>query len=185
MSKLGIQCVMYAKRDKTGKYDGAKDISTLVQFNGAPNNITAEDFGDNRAVLSHRSTNKINLSMELNDMAGKEYADICGHQYDEETKKVTIKSTDTSPYIGIGAIGNSEKEDGSEVFIMKMYKKTQFSEPNDDNSTQTDTVEYKHVSLEGTCYPDETDGMTMKIEQEFETLELAKAELTKLLQAGE
>ncbi len=180
MSKVGIQSVMYSKFEK-GKYTGGKEIGTLVAFNGAPNKVEAEDWGDNKKVESNKSVNKITLSMELNDLAGQEYAELCGHEYDPETKKVTIKSTDNAPIVGIGAIGNSERG-GKDVFVMKFYPHMQFGEPNDDNSTGTETIEYKHTTIEGTGYPDDTG--TLKIEQEFDTLEAAKAELTKLLAAA-
>lgn len=178
MSKVGIQCVKYSKI-KNGKYTGPKDISTLVNFNGSPNKKEGEDWGDNRKVASHRSVNKINLAMELNDIRGDKYADICGHEYDEQSKKVTVKDTDNAPFIGIGAIGNSETEEGKAVYVMKFYTNMQFSEPNDDNSTENENVDYKHVTLEGTGYPNK-DGV-LKIEQEFDTLEEAKEELDKLL----
>lgn len=178
MSKLGIQSVKYSKMDENGKYTGAKEIGTLVTFNGSPNKIEAEDWGDNRAVESNKSVNKINLSMELNDLAGAEYADLCGHTYDTEKKLVTVKSTDNAPYVGIGAIGNSERNK-KEVFVLKFYTKMQFGDPNDENSTETETKTYKHTTVEGTGYPDDTK--TLKLEQEFDTLEEAVTELEKLL----
>ncbi len=180
MSKIGIQSVRYSKMDSAGKYSGPKEIGTLVNFNGTPNKVEAEDWGDNRAVESNKSVNKIALSMELNDLAGKEYADLCGHTYDEETKKVTIKTTDNAPYVGIGAIGNSERN-GKEVFVLKFYPKMQFGDPNDENSTGTETKEYKHSTIEGTGYPDSNN--VLKIEQEFTTLAEAQEELDSLLAA--
>lgn len=182
MSKVGIQCVKYSKLSEAGKYAGAKDIGTLVQFNGTPNKVSAEDYGDNGLVESYTGTNKINLSMELNDMAGAVYADLCGHEYEQESKKVTVKTTDNAPYVGIGAIGNSERS-GKRVFVLKFYPKVQFGDPNDDNSTQTETREYKHTTVEGTGYPNEGD--ELKIEQEFDTLQEAKTALDKMLAAGE
>lgn len=179
MSKVGIQCVKYSKLEK-GKYSGAKDISTLVTFNGTPNKVEVEDYGDNKAVESVKMVNKIELSMELNDLAGDVYADLCGHTYDTDTKKITIKTTDNSPYVGLGAIGNSTRS-GKDVFVLKFYTKMQFSEPTDENSTETETIEFKHVTLEGTGYPD--DSNTLKLEQEFDTLEEAKTALDKLLAA--
>ena len=179
MAKRGIQRVKYSKI-VNGKYTGAKEIGTLVTFNGSPNKVEAEDWGDNRKVESNKSVNKYNLSMELNDLAGAEYADICGHEYDAETKKVTVRSTDNAPMIGIGAIGNSERS-GKDVFIMKFYTNMQFSEPNDDNSTETETKDYKHTTVEGTGYPN--DDNILKIEQEFDTLEAAETALEELLKA--
>ena len=180
MAKKGIQYVKYSKISEDGKYTGAKDISTLVTFNGSPNKVEAEDWGDNHLVESNRSVNKINLSMELNDMAGEQYADLCGHEYDQETRMVTVKSTDNAPFVGIGAVGNSERN-GKEVYIMKVYPNMQFSEPGDDNSTGKETIEYKHVTIEGTGYPDKED--QLKVEQEFDTLAEAKAALDKFLEA--
>lgn len=177
MPKKGIQYLKYSKI-VDGKYTGACDISTVATLNGSPEKTEGEAWGDNRVVASAKLVKKIGLSLELNDLAAKEYADICGHTYDETSKKVTVKSTDVAPYIGIGAIGNSER-DGKEVFILKLYKKAQFGDPNDENSTETNSIDYKNTTLEGTAYPDDSD--ELKIEQEFDTLAEAKTELDTLL----
>ncbi|WP_394912000.1 major tail protein [uncultured Robinsoniella sp.] len=181
MSKLGIQYVKYSKMDVAGKYTGPKSIGTLVTFNGTPNKSEVEDWGDNGIVESDKSVTKIALSMELNDLAGAVYADLCGHDYDEETKKVTVKSTDNSPYVGIGAIGNSVRS-GVEVFVLKFYPKMQFSDPTDENGTGKETKEYKHTTIEGVGYPD-TVTKEIKIEQEFDTLSAAVTALDALLKA--
>lgn len=57
----------------------------------------------------------------------------------------------------------------------------QFSDPNDENSTATETKNYKHVTIDGTGYPNEEN--VLKLEQEFDTLEEAETELDKLLAA--
>lgn len=180
MSKLGIQCCKYSVMDEDGKYTGPKEGGTLVAYNGSPNKVEAEDWGDNGIVESNKSVNKINLSMELNDLEGEKYAELCGHTYDKEKKLVTVKSTDNAPFVGIGAIGNSERNK-KPVFILKFYPKMQFSDPNDDNSTATETKDYKHVTIDGTGYPNDTN--VLKIEQEFDSLEEAEAELDDLLAA--
>ena len=180
MSKLGIQSVRYSKMDESENYSGAKEIGTLVTFNGTPNNVSVDDYGDNGVVESNRSVNQIALSMEMNELAGKEYADLCGHTYDEETKKVTVKTTDNAPYVGIGAIGNSERK-GRAVYVLKFYPKMQFSDPTDENSTETETKEYKHSTVEGTGMPNKEK--VLKVEQEFDTLEEAQEALDKLLEA--
>lgn len=180
MSKLGIQCCKYSVMDEAGKYSGPKEGGKLVAFNGSPNKTEAEDWGDNTIVESNKSVTKINLSMELNDLEGEKYAELCGHTYETESKKVTIKTTDNSPFVGVGAIGNSERNK-KDVFILKFYPKMQFSDPNDDNSTGTETKNYKHVTIDGVGYPDKDN--VLKIEQEFDTLEEAKTALDKLLTA--
>lgn len=180
MSKIGIQNVRYSKMDTSGKYSGAKEIGTLVSFNATPNNVAVTDWGDNRAVESYRTTNQVTLSMELNDLAGAVYADMCGHTYDEETKKITVKDTDNSPYVGIGAIGNSVRN-GVNVFVLKFFPKMQFSEPNDENATGTETRTFQHTTIEGTAYPN--DAGELKIVQEFDTLAEAQEALTTLLAA--
>lgn len=166
--------------DESENYSGAKEIGTLVTFNGTPNNVSVDDYGDNGVVESNRSVNQIALSMEMNELAGKEYADLCGHTYDEETKKVTVKTTDNAPYVGIGAIGNSERK-GRAVYVLKFYPKMQFSDPTDENSTETETKEYKHSTVEGTGMPNKEK--VLKVEQEFDTLEEAQEALDKLLEA--
>ena len=68
------------------------------------------------------------------------------------------------------------------MFVLKFYPKMQFSDPNDDNSTGTETKEYKHSTLEGTGYPN--DENELKIEQEFDTLQEAQEALDELLKAA-
>ncbi len=182
MSKLGIQHVRYSKLNEKMEYTGAKEISTLVTFNGTPNKQEAEDWGDNRAVESNKSVNKFSLSMELNDMAGEVYADLCGHEYDSETKKVTVKSTDNAPYVGLAAIGNCERNK-KEVFVLKIYPMMQFGDSNDENSTETETKQYKHVTIEGTGYPHEKTKV-LKVDQEFDTLDAAVTEMENFFKAA-
>lgn len=181
MSKTGIDCCMYSTMDENGKYTGPKEGGTLVAYNGSPNKVEAEDWGSNRLVESSKSVNKINLSMELNDLEGEKYAELCGHEYDEQKKMVTVKSTDNAPFVGIGAIGTSERNK-KEVYILKFYPKMQFSDPNDENSTGTETKTYKHVTIDGTGYPNNEN--VLKIEQEFDDLEAAKTELKTMLAAA-
>ena len=181
MAKCGIQHVRYAKMTDGEKYTGGKEISKLIQFNGTPNKSSAEQWGDNGLAESDTSTKSYSLSMELTDLAGEVYADLCGHTYDESTKKVTIKSGDVAPYVGVGAIGNSIRNN-KEVFVMKFYHKVKFGDPGDDNSTETETREFKSCTIEGKGYPKEDK--TLKEEQEFETLTEAKAALDKLLEAA-
>lgn len=179
MAKTGVEYVRYSKIED-GKYTGGKSGGTLVTFNGSPNKLTNADWGDNTKVASHNSVNQINLSMELNDLQGDVYADLCGHEYDQETKKVTIKSTDNAPYVGVGAVGKSDRSQGT-VYVMKFYPNVQFGDPNDDNTTQSNSITYNHTTIEGIGYPDENH--ILKIEQEFDTLDAAKSALDELLAA--
>ena len=178
MPKKGIVSHVKYSVITEGKYTGAKDGGTLVNYNGSPNKLQAEDWGSNQQVASTNSVNKINLSMELNDLQGSVYAELCGHDYDDETKKVTIKSSDNAPFVGVGAVGDSERG-GRTVYILKFYPKVQFGDPNDDNTTQNDTVTYNHTTIEGVGYPNEQK--VLKIEQEFDTETEALSALDELL----
>ena len=101
---------------------------------------------------------------------------LLGHQMDVSKKELVYDVNDVAPYVGIGAIGTSRRS-GANVFVGKFYKKVQFGEPNDENSTKQETTTFGHDSIEGTILIPE-DGI-WKEEGEFKTEAEAEAWLKK------
>lgn len=176
MAKTGIKKVYVGKWSEEGTYTDGKKLGTTAGFNGNPNANNAVDYGDNGAQETDKSVTGGSVSLEQNELSLEEKSFLLGHKMDEQKKELTYDANDVAPYVGIGAIGTS-KRSGSNLFVGKFYKKVQFGEPNDENSTKQESTTFGHDTIEGTILIPE-DGV-WKEESEFATEAEAETWLKK------
>lgn len=171
MAKLGFEYVVAGKLDEsTGKYSEGRYLGESASFNITVNSNDVKDYGDNRVTLTDTSVTGGTVSLEINDFVEELNAYLLGHTYDKETATTICNKDDIAPYVGLGAVGVCKKDKFR--YVAKFYPKNQFKEPNDENTTQTDTVTPAHTTLEGNMFVPE-DG-NWKEEKEFESLTEAK-----------
>ena len=65
------------------------------------------------------------------------------------------------------------------VYRSKIYLKSQFKVPNDENATKQESITFNHTTMEGNLFLLENGDW--KIENEFESLAEAKAHVNKVL----
>lgn len=175
MAKKGIEYAVFGLLDeKAGTYSGGKYLSPVAGFNGSPTKSSVTDYGDNRALETDNSVTGGTLSVELNDDDDEIYVFLLGHKKDEEGGEIVYNVNDVAPYVGCGAVGISGNK-----YIAKFYKKVQFSEPNDDNTTKQENTTFGHVTVEGTILIPE-DG-NWRLRKGFDTLAEAKKYLNDLV----
>lgn len=174
MSKKGIEYAVFGLLQEDGTYSGGKYLSPAAGFNGAPTKSNVKDYGDNRVVETDNSVTGGTLTVELNNDEDELYTFLLGHKAKEQGGEIAYNANDEAPFVGVGAIGKSGKK-----YVSKFYKKVQFSEPNDDNSTKQENTTFNHVTLEGEIIIPE--GGEWKLRKSFETLEAAKSYLNKLV----
>lgn len=171
MAKKGIRYAVFAKATIAANgaitYSDGKNISPVVGFNGAVNKASANDYGDDRIVDTENSVVGGTLSVELNNDEDDIYTYLLGHTKADSGNTITYNIDDVAPKVGVGAYGKS-----GDKWVAKWYALVQFSEPNDDNSTKTESVTFQHVTLEGEILvPD--DG-NWKLREVFTTEAAAK-----------
>ena len=170
MAKIGLDYVAVGKLADDVKtaaaatYTDAKYMGTSVTLNGNVTMNDVKDYGDNRTVETDTSFQSGTLSWEKNDLADEDYAYLLGHTYDEKSKEVTSKADDIPPFLGVGVVGKS-KRNGEHVYVAKFYLKTQFHEPNDENSTKQDTTTFAHETVEGAIF--ELEDGAWKLQKTF------------------
>ena len=173
MAKKGIRYAVFATAteaaDGTITYAGGKNISPVAGFNASINSSNGKDYGDDRVVDTDNTMTGGTLSVELNNDEDDIYTMLLGHTKatGASDNTITYNVDDVAPFVGSGAIGRSGNK-----WVAKWYRKVQFHEPNDDNSTKQENVTFNHVTLEGEILiPD--DG-NWKERQEFATFAAAK-----------
>lgn len=165
MAKIGL---------KYPVFKGAKNKGVVAKAIQADIAITVNDvklYADDALAESDRSFQSGTLAFGIDDLSDNIQAEFLGHTIDSETGLITAKTSDVSPYVGIGFYGVKL------VSNVKKYRaiwlpKVQFGEPNDTNATKGDSVAFATVSLTGNIFPDATG--TWKEEQTFPTEEEAR-----------
>lgn len=172
MAKTGIEYAVFGLLQEDGTYKNGKYLSPVTNFNGTPTKASVTDYGDNRALETDNSVTGGTLSIEMNQDEDDIYVFLLGHTKDETSGEIIYNVNDTAPYVGCGAIGKSGAK-----YVAKFYKKVQFSEPNDENTTKQENTTFGHTTVEGTILIPE-DG-AWKLREEFATLAAAKDWMNK------
>ena len=176
MAKIGMEYVVSGKlteaADGTPSYTGGKYWGPASGFNGNPTANDAKDYGDDRVVETDTSVTGGTLSVELNESTLELEAFLLDHTYEAEKKQMISNQNDVAPFLGTGAVGKS-KRDNKIIYKGKFYYKTQFKNPNDENGTKQESATFNHTTLEGSIFT--LPNGDWKEEQEFDTLEAAKA----------
>lgn len=179
MAKTGFLyvCAAELKQDESG-YQNGQYLGPSAVFNINVTSADVKDYGDNRVVETDTSVTGGTISLEINEMLNKLNAFLLGHKVDETTGVLVCNQEDIAPMVGIGAVGTSRRNKANK-YITKVYKKAQFKEPNDENSTKQENTNFAHSTLEGNMFVPE-DGV-WKEQMEFDTLAEAKEWLNKKL----
>ena len=150
MAKKGIRYAVFAHATEAANgsmtYADGCNISPVAGFNGSTTSSNAKDYGDDRVVDTDNGVTGGTLSVELNNDEDEIYTFLLGHQKatGSEGGVVTFNVDDAAPFVGVGAYGKSGNK-----WAAKWYRKVQFSEPNDDNTTKQENTTFGHITLEG------------------------------------
>ncbi len=184
MAKIGFEYIVAAKLNEKvskslakAKYTDAREIGPAANVNGSPTSNDVKDYGDDRAVETDTSVTGGTISLELNEPTMENEAFMLGHSLTDEGGMLR-NSNDIAPYVGIGFVGKS-KRNNKLVFRAKIYLKTQFRVPNDENATKQEQVTFSHTTMEGSMF--QLENGDWKDEKEFTALDAAKKFINRIL----
>lgn len=187
MAKTGFEFIYAAKLDEsvsksfaTARYCDGREIGPGASVNGSPTSSDVKDYGDDRVVETDTSVTGGTLSLELNEPTMENEAFLLGHALSEEGGMLR-NANDIAPYVGVGFVGKS-KRGNKTVFRAKVYLKTQFRVPNDENATKQEQVTFSHTTLEGSMF--QLENGDWKDEKEHKTLAEAKKYILSILADG-
>lgn len=184
MAKVGLKYPVAAPLKEDGKtYDTGFVIAKAIKATVTANNNDVKLYADDGVAESDKSFKDGTLSLNVDDLALKVYADMLGHTYtaagtgeNAEPEKVVASVDDIAPYLGVGFYG-AVKRNNKPCFQAKWLKKVQFSEPNDETDTKGETVAFQTPTIEGTAF--QADDGTWKEQAEFATEAAARAWLNE------
>lgn len=184
MAKVGMEYtvsgILTEGSDGTPSYASGRYWGAASSFNLTPSASEVTDYGDDRAVETDASVNTIGVSVELNENTLELESILLGHTYNSSTKEMTTSRDDIAPWIGLGCIGKSMRNNELVYRGIFLYK-VQMRDPSDENTTKQDTTTFNHSTYEGTAYALGDATGKLNIKKEFDTLEAAKTWLNGLV----
>ena len=168
MAKIGLKYPVYKGETTQGVIGKAIQADISIEVNDV------KLYADDAVAESDKSFSSGTITLGTDDLSDTIQTDLFGHAVNAETNEITAKGTDDSPYVGIGFYG-TKKVGGVRKFRAIWLPKVQFAEPNDENATKGENVEFRTPTLEGTIMLD--DNGDWKKENTFDTKDEAKAYL--------
>ena len=152
MAKIGLNNFRYAilteAQDGTPSYGGAKTPAKAISCNVSVNNNDATLYADDSLAESDTSFNNGTVTIGIDKSDDTTMADLLGHTVDTGGEMVR-KTTDVAPYVGLGRV-ITEMIGGQYQYRVEILLKCKFSEPNQEDNTRGESVEFSTYELEGT-----------------------------------
>lgn len=153
MAKIGLNSFKYSPLteadDGTAKYEGAKSLGKAIDCKVSIEKYSAELYADDGLAESDYTFKKGTVTLTLDEDDDTVFAEILGHTVDAQSKEMVRKDTDVAPYVGMGRI-LTKVVNGVYKYKVEFLPKVKFSEPDQEEQTKGDSIEFKTPSVEGT-----------------------------------
>ena len=150
MAKIGLKNFRYALLDETGgtaTYDGAKTPAKAVSCSVEITNNSAVLYADDALAESDYTFQSGTVTMGIDDEDTATMAALLGHAINNGL--MTRNANDVAPYVGIGRIVTKMVNNVRKFKVEFLYK-VKFSEPNQDDTTKGENLEFTTSEITGT-----------------------------------
>lgn len=151
MAKIGLNNLWYSKlteaQDGTPSYDGAKSFGKAISASVSISNNDAKLYADDALAESDTSFQSGTVTLGTDDDRETVFADVLGHSIDAGGK-IVRDVNDVAPYVALGRI-IVKLVNNVRLYKVEILYKVKFAEPNQDDNTRGDSVEFSTPSIEG------------------------------------
>ena len=151
MAKIGLNNFKYSiltEEDGTASYAGVKTLGKAIDCKVSIEKYEAELYADDTLAESDNSFKKGTVTLTIDEDDDTVFAELLGHTVGEDGEMVR-KDTDIAPHVGLGRI-LTKVVGGAYKYKVEFLPKVKFSEPEQEEATKGDSIEFKTPSVEGT-----------------------------------
>ena len=163
MAHIGMKRPVAGKLGEDGTYSDGFVVGKAISFTGTPTNGDVELRADDEVAETDKSIQDMGVSLNVDDLSLKVYADLLGHDYvaavegdgdstPSTPESVEIGTDDVAPYVGL-AFYKRRRKNNVTTFTAIFLRKVQFSEPTENGNTKGGTTEFQTPTIEGKAYP--------------------------------
>ena len=151
MAKIGLKNFKFSILDKDDKVTVPESLGKAVSCKVAIDKNEAVLYADDGVAESDYSFKKGTVTLEVDEDADEVFAKLLGHSISKEaetTGEVIRNADDVAPYVAIGRI-LTKIVNGVRKYKVEYLCKVKFKEPDADETTKGESVEFKTSSIEG------------------------------------
>ena len=150
MAKIGLQNFLFGEltegSDGTPSYGVAHKPAKAISCNVSVTNNSAELYADDGLAESDTGYQRADVTLGLDDDNLEMMALLLGHDLTDGV--MTRNSNDVAPYVGLGRIA-TKMVNNSLIYRVEFLKKVKFAEPNQEENTKGEEVDFGTYELEG------------------------------------
>ncbi len=151
MAKIGLKNFKFSILDEDDKVTVPESLGKAVSCKVAIDKNEAVLYADDGVAESDYSFKKGTITLEVDEDADTTFAKLLGHTVSSETSnkdEVVRNEADTAPYVAVGRI-LTKVVNGARKYKVEFLCKVKFKEPDADETTKGESVEFKTTSIEG------------------------------------
>ena len=177
MAKIGLKNFRFSPLDEKDEVTGPKQFGKAIDCKVTIDKNEAELYADDGIAESDYSFKKGTVTLGVDEDDDKIFAEILGHTISEEGELVR-NAEDVAPYVAMNRI-LTKMVKGVRKYKVEHLCKVKFKEPDADEKTKGESLEFGTTSIEGAVHQ-KANGDWSKA-QTFDTYAEAEAYATELL----
>ena len=150
MARIGLRNFRYSKLDENENVTTPASFGKAVDCKVTIEKNTAELRADDTIAESDYSFKKGTVALTVDEDADTVFADVLGHKISEDGELVR-NADDVAPYVAIGRILTKIVK-GEKKYKVEFLHKVKFNEPNADEKTKGESVEFGTSAIEGVVH---------------------------------
>ena len=149
MANIGLRNLRYSKLDEDDNVTTPSNFGKAVDCKVSIEKNSAELYADDGLAESDYSFKKGAVDLTVDD-EGEAFADVLGHKVGTDGE-VVRNDNDVAPYVAIGRILTKQVK-GVKSYKVEFLHKVQFSEPNADEKTKGESLEFGTSAISGVIH---------------------------------
>lgn len=150
MARIGLRNLRYSKLDASDKVTTATSFGKAVDCKVSIEKNSAELYADDGIAESDYSFKKGTIALTIDEDDDTVFADVLGHTVGTDGEMVR-NANDVAPYVAIGRI-LTKLVNGVKQYKVEFLHKVKFTEPNTDEKTKGESIEFGTSAIEGAIH---------------------------------
>lgn len=151
MARIGLRNFRYSKLDENDNVTTPASLGKAIDCKVSIEKNSAELYADDGLAESDYSFKKGTIDLTCDEETA--FADLLGHEAGEDGE-VVRNADDVAPYVAVGRI-LTKQINGVKSYKVEFLCKVQFNEPNADEKTKGESLEFGTSTISGVIHKKE------------------------------